>query len=254
MSLTQDTYDKVDFELAQLEKDFLELEKNYFDVKPLFDGIENRIMYILEQMKGLKANSLGRRIANFRASFKKFKEKLAYDKEDFQLIFQLLRIIVREAPHEILSPRLYDKLKEKIKIELNPEVEGQSAIKNAKSFLMVANGRQRFLIPYEKKLWLSLIKLTKGDVAIKIKKVEEPNVFNFIHLPGHDFGKAPEKKVAILVELEQKRSGFIVDELEGSIFLKPGLLKKKLQYFKLAENRFERYMMLRGERYFLRKL
>ena len=76
MSLIQDTYNKVDFELGQLEKDFLELEKGYFDIKPLFDAIENRILYILDEMKGLKANSLGRRIANFHASFKKFKTKL----------------------------------------------------------------------------------------------------------------------------------------------------------------------------------
>ena len=239
----------------------MELEKAYYSVKPVYERIEKRINLILEELKAKKPTPLTRRVANFRASFLDMKKTRGYDSASFQMMFNLVKKMQTMAPKEILTPQLYAELKKRIQLEVKEEKTAEKPelkfdFQNSSQYLMLINGNMRFLASYHVKVWQKNVPNRAKPLRIRIKSLGKPNEFLFNVLPGEDQVRASKhKKIALLLEMKNgEKKGILVDEIEGSIFMKSALMKEKLEYFKVNPKRYEPFIRLKGERYFLKDL
>ncbi len=247
----QQIYDAINEDFSELESEVLRLERAYFDSSKVFIEIENRLEQVLRKLKKKKASPLSRRVANLKSYVSDLKKKKGYNPRDFSRLQKLASKLKDRAPTEIFPNKLLDELKKRIKEEKPPEPAPGFDTRTSKKFLMVQNGSMHFLVEYYKKLWQNTVPNRK-PLKLRLKNIA--GTYEFEHLPGYEIERAvPTEKIAILIQKKDgSKSAFLVDSCAGTLFLKPALLKNKVQYVKAEENSFRPYVRLKGERYFLR--
>lgn len=240
-------------ELTALENDFMEIEKHFFEMHPSLTSMIERAAELRQVVDSQGLHLAARRIRNLKMTLQHFQKNHGYNLDNFHRVFLSLRTAITKAPQEVLPTPWQQRLSGRVE-EAAGWIKGLSdGDGNYERYILVRCSDLRFLIRGEKVLWKKRVP-NKDKWKIQIKHLEEPNVFVFKNLLSKDLYEAvPQELLAVLIQTPSgEKGGVLVDELEGEIALSKKLLKKKTEYFRHGENRYEPYVQMRGMRYFLR--
>ncbi|MDH5716118.1 MAG: hypothetical protein OEZ22_00600 [Spirochaetia bacterium] len=254
-----DLYFLTDNKIKDIEKELVELEKQFFSLIPSFENVELKLNDVLSLMLDHKCELVVKKIINLISMVRTLKQKRGYDMQIFQDIFSYLNKTTKSIPNEIVPSKLKEKLNKRIlrkaqNILKEKILQNKLELNNAVKYFMTKNGSMGFLIPYSEKIWSSIVPYKK-NLKIKIKSLPEPNVFLFTELPGYSENeKNPQNKTALLIkEKNGNIKAYIVDKIENTIILNPRLYEKKAEKFQISDKENKEYIKIKGERYFIRK-
>jgi len=247
-----DFYQKISFELEQLESDLLNLEKEYFAITPVYEKLFNRLDNIKEITVKNHSTLLNFRIKNLQSELIRFHKNSGYNLNSFHSIFKHLHTIKNKLPDEIFSEPAIQIIKEKIKMEASKWIpDGLPGKSPLHKYLALVNDNTHYLIPFKRKLWEKTVE-NKLKVRIQIKSIPGENVFLFRSLPGND-QKTVNVKSAVLLESEVGvKFGILTDKIEGTMIFSEKFLKKKTDYFPISDEKFTPCLQFHGKRYFIR--
>lgn len=252
----QDLYDALRYQLAELKAGVHSLEKGYYSLSPRFDALEERIDAVLETLRVNGSPPFARKLANLKELIIRLRAQRGYESAVFDEIFTFLALLEERASIDIITPKLKTDYRRKIKDQVYREAEEKilrkkERRKKAVRLLMVRSGNMRFMLHFKKQLLRQ--QTGKNDrVKVTLKRHSERPVI-CRRLPGHDtVDTEPLHYTVIVIEKHDRTvEGFICDSIEGTMLLDAALYRRKVEYLKINDSRFEPYLKYKGERYFL---
>lgn len=248
-----DFFQKISFELEQLEAGFLNLEKEYYAITPSYEKLFERLDKLLKITSENDSTLLNYRIKNLQRELVYFHKNSGYNIDAFHKIFKHLHALKGKLPDEIFSEPALQIIKEKVKSEAARWIpEGLPKKSDLHKYLAVKNDDMHFVIPLKRKLWEKQVE-NKKKMRIQIKSMEGANIFNFRSLPGNDEGRVKVKKAVLLESDNGKKFGILCDTVQGVMIFSDKFLKKKTDYFPVGDGNFTPYLTLQGNRYFIKR-
>lgn len=239
-------------ELRRIEGVFLNLEKAYLDTESLYKELDTRLSALDTKLNRKNTGRLRTRLQNIRLMLHDLRNKRGHNGALFQNIYLQIMNAKEKMGNEILSPKLYRILEEKILSSHNIKAPHIKRKKVSYPFLLAKNGSMNFLIPCEKKIWSGKVP-ARSSYSFSFKMNNKKTTIPFENLPGHEITST--LKVAALCGYDNgKLYGFLCDTIEGKTVLSAETLRKNTEYLPLSDGKYEPYFYLRGNRYFFRKM
>ncbi|MDH4200138.1 MAG: hypothetical protein OEV66_07130 [Spirochaetia bacterium] len=245
--------EKFNFNLDQMEKDLMQLEKEYFSLTPYYEKIFERLENMEFDARENRASLLSYRIKHLLGDVIKFHKNSGYNIDGFNHLFKSLRSVKTRLPDEIFSEDALKMIREKVKLEAARWIpSGLPQKSDLHKYLALENDGTHYLIAFKKKIWEKQVE-NKSRVKIQIKSLPGDNTFSFKSLPGNT-EKQASLKLAVLIENEAgEKTGILTEKIEGVMIFSGKFLKKNTDYFPISDGGFAPYLTLKGMRYFIRK-
>jgi len=244
--------------LSSLEKVnelYLNLEKEYYNLLPLYEKIQDEIVALRKIAAQNNMVNAEYKLKQLSRLCKRLQKNRGYHFDDFHSIFEALQRLKKQLPNEMQNSGNIERIKQKIedgireKLETNVLFNKQDA---DQVFAIVKNNDMRFLLSLKKIIWEKRVE-AKGAVKIQINSLEKPNIFKFSQIPkGNNYNQIETKTAILLENRNGQTSGFLVDSYEGKVALTPRSLKKRTLFMHTGDNRYEPYLIIKGERHYIR--
>ena len=240
--------------LTKAKNLFLNLEKAYYKLLQHHESIDAQLAMIEKQAEKRKLFVIKSRTIQLRRILQKVRKKRGYEFYDFHRIYEAFERFEKNLPSDFAHAPNNHAIRLIWENEILHHLPGQTIKKTNKSnvYSIVKSSETGFLLPTQTILWSKKIQTKKSKVVVKIKSLPEPNTHVFYNLPKGSPQESPEKIALLLKHSNGEKGGFLIDEYQGKISIPAKALKKKIEYFHIGDNRFEPYITLKGERFYIR--
>ncbi|MES0491677.1 MAG: hypothetical protein ABUK01_16895 [Leptospirales bacterium] len=240
--------------LTEAKNLFLGLEKAYYRLLQHHEKIDTQLAMIEKQAEKRGLSIIQGRAVQLRRILQKVRKKRGYEFYDFNRIFQAFERFEKNLPSDFAHSPNNAAMRLIWEKEILHHLPGQSTQKTGQenTYSIVQSSETGFLLPTKTIMWSKKIETKKPRVVVKIKSLPEPNIYSFYNLPKGSPQESPEKIALLLQHTNGEIGGFLIDEYQGKISISEKALKKKVEYFHIGDNRFEPYLTLKGERFYIR--
>jgi len=240
--------------LTKAKNLFLNLEKAYYRLLQHHESIDAQLALIEKQAEKRKLLTVKNRTVQLRRILQKVRKKRGYEFYDFNRIYQAFERFEKNLPSDFANSPNSSAIRLIWEKEVLNHLPGQSIKKTSNSniYSIVKSSETGFLLPTKAIIWSKKIQTQKSRISVKIKSLAEPNTYSFFNLPKGSPQESPDKIALLVKHSNGEIGGFLIDEYQGKISISDRALKKKVEYFHIGDNRFEPYITLKGERYYIR--
>lgn len=242
----QEFYTRVQLDLDALQEAAEEFDNKVALVEPERAKLITKIDQLLSSLSERGNPPFARRVSRCKALIASIEKRYKYDEQQMELLFRSIRLLSEHAPAEIMGKDLLTELKEYFLEEqaaISESPPNKKFLKKSDKFLMLKNGDMQFLLPFNRQISRETMTVNK-EKPNKTKQGQKIFI-----LAGDSVGFVEGEKIVLSVEKKSIKFTIAADEIEGVIFIKPELLKAKVQYLD-ADVKSNPYFILRGKRYY----
>lgn len=242
--------------LREIEHSFMELEKEYYKLSPHFEQITGELGELHELLKKHDAPAAARRILNLKYVIYDFQNKHGYNVDGFHELFKTIRLALEKLPSEIVIKNKFEELRSITSQSVDTiksEIEALKRSKRHDLYLACEAEGLNFLTLITEKVWQKRIE-AGHKIKIQIKSLPEPNLFSFQRIfSTQPASKEKKEQEAILLKLPSGDvRGILADNTEGALLISKKLIRQKTEYLHRGDNKYEPYLQMKGQRYFIR--
>jgi len=250
-------YNHIKETLDTFETELIEIEKNYYHSAKRQDDIITKLneLHTLLEEKGV--STVSHKIKTLRDLVIYFRNKRGYNHDSFHKIYEYYHLTQNNIEKDLSESELLSTVRQNLSYKfhkiMEEKIKKEFFGKVYQRYLFVKSNDLHFMIPVKKVLWEKVVP-NKSKLKIQIKSMPLPNTFQFTHLPQYTIQNETLNKTAILFETNNGlKVGVLVDVVEKQAMFAATLVKRKTLYLHIGEDRYEPYLELQGNRYFLRE-
>ncbi|MCS6983516.1 MAG: hypothetical protein NZM25_00115 [Leptospiraceae bacterium] len=248
----QDLYILADETLRKAQEDLRLLEKEARRISPYFENLESRLETLAKALPEERFPRLARRLSQLRFHFRRLAYRHSYASELFDALERALHIARRRMPHEIIPPVLLQRLKPRVFPVAPTAKPSEKKLRDHILFYRIRHGSMYFLIPARKLAFRAVVP-RREKLTIEIRKGDFRGRHQFQLLPGEDplDELSKQKQAFLFLQDKGKTLAVLADEILGKAYLKAHLLRRMVNYLKIASDWYEAFVVLEGKRYYI---